>query len=228
MYNISIKEISTGDIGYSYKSEQLYDGQSEITDEQKAFFTQDVISNKAIDDLIKDGKELNDVNKLCDGIVHYKEDLDIKHPYYVEVTPTKSDEETNDKQINIVYKDFRFERIFTKKELKQCSYSGSVKPLAYDDTTFGKYNLHVNGINTFVNVKVKTYNDTEVDKYISHTDFKVLYDGEKYYINTDSDGNAINTVSYLDGNFRLWASGLDKYYAIPPAPQLYTYITITD
>ena len=228
LYNISIEEISTDNIGYSYKSEQLYDGQSEITDEQKAFFTQDIISNKAISDLIKDGKELNDVNKLCDGIVHYKEDLDIKHPYYVEVTPIKNDEQTNNKQINIVYKDFRFERIFTKKELKQCSYSGSVKPLAYDDTTFGKYNLHMNSINTFVNVKVKTYNDTEVDKYISHTNFKVLYDGEKYYIDTYSNGSIINTVSYLDGNFRLQASGLKEYQTIPTDPQIYTYITITD
>lgn len=198
---------NTDDISTSYHSNQSMDGQSEMTDEEKVFFNQTPI------------KVTNDSqfpNWDANAATQYKVKYDIKSPYYVKANV----EVAENNKFTINYKDNKFERIYTKKELKDCSYSGKIIPLAYNDATFAAYGLQME---QYYKYKTKTIisatSGNEIIKYISHTDFIVNKDeSNKYSIKVDNN-NTYYTKDY-DTNFQLRPSELTEDGQLAETQQL--------
>lgn len=164
-YDMNITKITPSSPIITYKSEQQFDGASLLIDE--SIFNQDYATLE--DDIVE-----------IDGSDSFNKEIEkIEHPYYVNVSANASGN-----TLNITYKDNRFEKIYTKKGLKECKYRGSLKPLAYNDVTYSKYNMRMNSYNTYVNNTIKNIEDesVEINKYISHTDFLINIIDNKYYI----------------------------------------------
>lgn len=193
-FDIKLKSINVDKdkIVSIYTSEQQFDGASLLVDES--------IFNKKVDILDTDITTI-------DGSDYRNQELNIEYPYYVKVNAEVDDKS----RLRITYDDNRFEKIYTKKGLKDCQYLGSLKPLAYNDATYDKYNLGMYNYNTYTNNTTESIkNGSEINKYISYTDFLITVIDGKYYINcTDPDHpNSTYRKDYYN-NFQLEVTNID-------------------
>lgn len=193
-FDIKLKSINVDKdkIVSIYTSEQQFDGASLLVDES--------IFNKKVDTLDTDITTI-------DGSDYRNQELNIEYPYYVKVNAEVDDKS----RLRITYDDNRFEKIYTKKGLKDCQYLGSLKPLAYNDATYDKYNLGMYNYNTYTNNTTESIRDgSKINKYISYTDFLITVIDGKYYINcTDPDHpNSTYRKDYYN-NFQLEVTNID-------------------
>lgn len=193
-FNIQLKSINVDKdkIASIYTSEQQFDGASLLVDES--------IFNKNVGILDED-------QTTIDGSDCHNQELNIEHSYYVKVNA----EVVNNSELKITYDDNRFEKIYTKKGLKDCQYLGSLKPLAYNDATYNKYNLGMYSYNTYVNNTIESIKDgSQINKYVSYTNFLITVIGDKYYIScTDPDHpNSTYRKDYYN-NFQLEVTNID-------------------
>lgn len=193
-FDIQLKSINVDKdkIASIYTSEQQFDGASLLVDES--------IFNKKVGILDND-------QTTIDGSDFHNQELNIEHPYYVKVKA----EVVNNSKLKITYDDNRFEKIYTKKGLKDCQYLGSLKPLAYNDATYNKYNLGMYSYNTYANNTIESIKDgSQINKYVSYTNFLITIIDDKYYISCiDPDHpNSTYRKDYYN-NFQLEVTNID-------------------
>lgn len=204
-FAIKLNNIAIGEVTKTYSSEQQFDGASLLIDES--------IFNKEVGNLTTDettGKII-DITTIDDSDYRNQE-LNIEHPYYVKVNAEVNAEVDDKPRLRITYDDNRFEKIYTKKGLKDCQYLGSLKPLAYNDATYNKYNLGMYSYNTYTNNTIENIKNTdlEINKYISYTDFLITVIGGKYYIScTDPDHPNSTYIKDYYNNFQLEVTNID-------------------
>lgn len=199
-FAIKLNNITIGEVTKTYSSEQQFDGASLLIDES--------IFNKEVGNLTTDEKtgKIIDITTIDDSDYRNQE-LKIEYPYYVKVNAEVDDKS----RLRITYDDNRFEKIYTKKGLKDCQYLGSLKPLAYNDATYNKYNLGMYSYNTYTNNTTESIKDgSQINKYVSYTDFLITVIDGNYYIScTDPDHPNSTHIKDYYNNFQLEVTNID-------------------